>query len=119
MMRFVFFFSSRRRHTRSLCDWSSDVCSSDLRPFSAEGADEFVEDAGELHWLVALDAVSGALDRHHLSVGATATQLGDVLVVNDWGEPTAQDKHGDLRGGDVLPKRGGIERLQHHVVGVV
>src|SRR5438034_1046265 len=27
---YVFFFSSRRRHTRSLCDWSSDVCSSDL-----------------------------------------------------------------------------------------
>src|SRR5690349_10564739 len=25
----VFFFSSRRRHTRSLRDWSSDVCSSD------------------------------------------------------------------------------------------
>src|SRR5260221_10759635 len=29
--RLFFFFSSRRRHTRSLCDWSSDVCSSDLR----------------------------------------------------------------------------------------
>src|SRR5204863_4063558 len=28
--RGVFFFSSRRRHTRSLRDWSSDVCSSDL-----------------------------------------------------------------------------------------
>src|SRR5260221_10313404 len=28
--RLSFFFSSRRRHTRSLCDWSSDVCSSDL-----------------------------------------------------------------------------------------
>src|SRR5471030_1584458 len=27
----VFFFSSRRRHTRCLSDWSSDVCSSDLR----------------------------------------------------------------------------------------
>src|SRR5438034_10933921 len=27
----LFFFSSRRRHTRSLCDWSSDVCSSDLK----------------------------------------------------------------------------------------
>src|SRR6266704_2777454 len=27
-----FFFSSRRRHTRSKRDWSSDVCSSDLRP---------------------------------------------------------------------------------------
>src|SRR5438034_9467887 len=30
MIWHVFFFSSRRRHTRSLCDWSSDVCSSDL-----------------------------------------------------------------------------------------
>src|SRR5207249_5055478 len=26
------FFSSRRRHTRSKRDWSSDVCSSDLKP---------------------------------------------------------------------------------------
>src|SRR4029434_5806096 len=25
------FFSSRRRHTRFKCDWSSDVCSSDLK----------------------------------------------------------------------------------------
>src|SRR2546427_2484345 len=29
-MYFFFFFSSRRRHTRFDCDWSSDVCSSDL-----------------------------------------------------------------------------------------
>src|SRR5688572_31227105 len=29
-MFLVFFFSSRRRHTRFDCDWSSDVCSSDL-----------------------------------------------------------------------------------------
>src|SRR5476649_2998369 len=35
MSHWFFFFSSRRRHTRSLCDWSSDVCSSDL---SAESA---------------------------------------------------------------------------------
>src|SRR5256884_6754201 len=27
----LFFFSSRRRHTRCSRDWSSDVCSSDLR----------------------------------------------------------------------------------------
>src|SRR5262249_56018970 len=27
-----FFFSSRRRHTRLVSDWSSDVCSSDLAP---------------------------------------------------------------------------------------
>src|SRR2546430_5313617 len=29
-LSFFFFFSSRRRHTRFDCDWSSDVCSSDL-----------------------------------------------------------------------------------------
>src|SRR2546430_8977958 len=34
----VFFFSSRRRHTRFDCDWSSDVCSSDLR--EARGPEE-------------------------------------------------------------------------------
>src|SRR5260370_25458046 len=30
MLVLIFFFSSRRRHTRFKCDWSSDVCSSDL-----------------------------------------------------------------------------------------
>src|SRR2546430_9631 len=29
LLRLIFFFSSRRRHTRFDCDWSSDVCSSD------------------------------------------------------------------------------------------
>src|SRR6266705_879224 len=32
----VFFFSSRRRHTRSYGDWSSDVCSSDLSEASQQ-----------------------------------------------------------------------------------
>src|SRR6267143_1189787 len=32
----TFFFSRRRRHTRWNCDWSSDVCSSDLERRSAE-----------------------------------------------------------------------------------
>src|SRR5260370_18608900 len=34
-----FFFSSRRRHTRFKCDWSSDVCSSDLEISRAALAD--------------------------------------------------------------------------------
>src|SRR5437868_12753869 len=32
-MNIIFFFSSRRRHTISKRDWSSDVCSSDLHPY--------------------------------------------------------------------------------------
>src|SRR4051794_35785686 len=35
-MKFFFFFSSRRRHTRWTGDWSSDVCSSDLFRASLE-----------------------------------------------------------------------------------
>src|SRR3989475_6386345 len=38
IIKFIFFFfSSRRRHTRFDCDWSSDVCSSDLAPNLNEG----------------------------------------------------------------------------------
>src|SRR5580692_8027575 len=37
MIFFFFCFSSRRRHTRFDCDWSSDVCSSDL---TADGVSE-------------------------------------------------------------------------------
>src|SRR5205814_4078721 len=41
-----FFFSSRRRHTRCLSDWSSDVCSSDLT--FATGSTVYVRAAGDL-----------------------------------------------------------------------
>src|SRR2546427_7355135 len=43
-----FFFSSRRRHTRFDCDWSSDVCSSDLVTFTREQLRE-IRYAGLLH----------------------------------------------------------------------
>src|SRR5262249_3010462 len=43
----LFFFSSRRRHTRLVSDWSSDVCSSDLVTLPAQAT-----------------AASGALDGH-------------------------------------------------------
>src|SRR6201986_4210378 len=38
---FFFFFSSRRRHTRFKCDWSSDVCSSDLALYVIGGCSMF------------------------------------------------------------------------------
>src|SRR5699024_11744180 len=40
----VFFFSSRRRHTRSKRDWSSDVCSSDLVRFVRIAVEKFSVD---------------------------------------------------------------------------
>src|SRR5699024_12280703 len=36
----LFFFSSRRRHTRSKRDWSSDVCSSDLKILYGSGKEK-------------------------------------------------------------------------------
>src|SRR5699024_11713189 len=46
-----FFFSSRRRHTRSKRDWSSDVCSSDLCPGPAS--------TGHLEPVLRADAAGG------------------------------------------------------------
>src|SRR5699024_11224995 len=47
----IFFFSSRRRHTRSKRDWSSDVCSSDLinlRPIMSPTDKQSKEDMRDL-----------------------------------------------------------------------
>src|SRR5688572_31500456 len=42
LLTVTFFFSSRRRHTRFDCDWSSDVCSSDLTvDMARRQADDF------------------------------------------------------------------------------
>src|ERR1017187_5381263 len=52
---FMFFFSSRRRHTRYIGDWSSDVCSSDLQHEDATFAATDVEEG------VVLDAAGKRL----------------------------------------------------------
>src|SRR5690242_21297508 len=48
--QFVFFFSSRRRHTRLTCDWSSDVCSSDLAGASSGSAKRQISSAASNSW---------------------------------------------------------------------
>src|SRR2546421_6791283 len=74
-----FFFSSRRRHTRSDRDWSSDVCSSDLR--GEVGGELARKDVVVLHRLdeaVASggDAVLGAFElRLQLAEVGVALQL--------------------------------------------
>src|SRR4030043_1431811 len=42
----IFFFSSRRRHTRCSRDWSSDVCSSDLLWRRGDAADDDLFEVG-------------------------------------------------------------------------
>src|SRR5438093_6091152 len=43
-----FFFSSRRRHTRLVSDWSSDVCSSDLARAAPQHAERVVDVAAQV-----------------------------------------------------------------------
>src|SRR2546430_8530831 len=53
LIHVTFFFSSRRRHTRFDCDWSSDVCSSDL----------LMDERGSLDLGKTVDTVAGWLKR--------------------------------------------------------
>src|SRR5260370_30381237 len=61
-----FFFSSRRRHTRFKCDWSSDVCSSDLCPFlvlaaiPVTAASDFANPAFRTTWQAGEDQIGRA-----------------------------------------------------------
>src|SRR2546430_6080560 len=55
----LFFFSSRRRHTRFDCDWSSDVCSSDLG--GGGGGGEGFGKAGKVRTDFGGDDVANAL----------------------------------------------------------
>src|SRR5438477_8015712 len=55
-----FFFSSRRRHTRLTCDWSSDVCSSDL----------------------ATRGRRAAADRAHVPIGLSGAVVNDSLRID-------------------------------------
>src|SRR5204863_1578805 len=54
-------FSSRRRHTRSLRDWSSDVCSSDLNTLVVDAATG-INLSGSLAFLRDLTSATGGID---------------------------------------------------------
>src|SRR2546430_4471895 len=64
-----FFFSSRRRHTRFDCDWSSDVCSSDLQ---CDPAGRSERSAGRPHGSGTMVA-TGATDRAARRAGAATS----------------------------------------------
>src|SRR6266496_4354678 len=83
-----FFFSSRRRHTRSLRDWSSDMCSSDLHG----------------RWRLAPFAKAR---------GVTRQYQGDALIL----ETRFETDQGSVRLIDFMPPRGGNSNMVRMVVG--
>src|SRR2546422_5879901 len=92
-----FFFSSRRRHTRCSRDWSSDVCSSDLKAVRAQTmfGDSYVyvvfEDGTDIYWARArvleyMQQIQGRLpEAVHPTIGPDATGAGwayEYLVID-------------------------------------
>src|SRR5256886_13371373 len=96
-----FFFSSRRRHTRFDCDWSSDVCSSDLdigRKF------RFLA-VWVLAYVIVITLLPHKRDRYLLPVlPALALMVG--WLWDAWAArvtPRALRIYGGIWGGPVLP----------------
>src|SRR5215217_5642599 len=100
---FFFFFSSRRRHTRYWRDWSSDVCSSDLRVEVDEGEHTVDEGRPDVRLL---DATGAAWLAE--SPQSAIADLGEARLAADRQRPLADDLHprvllGVVRGRDRDP----------------
>src|SRR5690606_10471963 len=81
---YVFFFSSRRRHTRFSRDWSSDVCSSDL-PWSGERTpltEQGVDPRYGLVWHIPAGKAAAVPYLVDLREGARAADL--AAAVREW-----------------------------------
>src|SRR5260370_10062634 len=86
----LFFFSSRRRHTRFKCDWSSDVCSSDLYSSSVVAVEESEEVSAEVK----------ALDGQAISVVVVAVLQGFARIIHSaTSNPATSDRSEERRVG--------------------
>src|SRR6266480_5283803 len=85
MIIIFFFFSSRRRHTRLTCDWSSDVCSSDL------------DHARSRAYRWNEDGIAGICDRHQFLCFSLALWNGCDPIVKErlFGLTGNEGNHGE------------------------
>src|SRR5437879_7462242 len=94
----MFFFSSRRRHTRYIGDWSSDVCSSDLPRESSGGGTQTPYHRA----MIAVPSRPSPLD---LDLHRTALLVIDMQ--NDFGSPGGMF---DRAGIDITGIRASVDR---------
>src|SRR5690242_21947267 len=100
---FYFLFSSRRRHTRLTCDWSSDVCSSDLEAAAVNiGGTQYAAELGAPLVYISTDYVFDGTK-------------GDPYVESDAPNPRSEErrvgKRVDLGGGRIIKKK----KMKYHV----
>src|SRR5207247_7267878 len=89
-----FFFSSRRRHTRSTRDWSSDVCSSDLISSTIRNVMADLEEMGYLA-------------QPHTSAGRVPTDAAYRFYVNSF--PPSQASEAPPAAGSMPTRHSGID----------
>src|SRR5689334_23900639 len=116
----TFVFSSSRRHTRWNCDWSSDVCSSDLVRVADEEIAALLGDDGvageregfavDAHEAIALadDGIAAALDVRRDLLGARARLVFHGFVARDAVSRTFERRRGGRR--VVLAARNAVAR---------
>src|SRR5690242_5112811 len=76
-----FFFSSRRRHTRLTCDWSSDVCSSDLS--LGQVASQTLRNLGAVEAVAKLPVFRPLIGTDKIDILATANKIGTYDISSE------------------------------------
>src|SRR5262249_60722022 len=108
-----FFFSSRRRHTRLVSDWSSDVCSSDLMSFEHDSAERLRGSRIRMALRAATQSLCTVVLKGHRSVIASPT---GYVWINSTGNPgMAKGGSGDVLSGIVA----GLLAQRAHFFGMV
>src|SRR5690606_39326607 len=102
---FMFFFSSRRRHTRFSRDWSSDVCSSDLitldRRHVLEQVAHRVPRVRQLAVVRILRRLAGVVQLKGVLVEHVAKALGEIAEI---GRASCRER-GEISGGGGAVKK--------------
>src|SRR5437762_7524748 len=103
LISLFFFFSSRRRHTRYIGDWSSDVCSSDLMSVESRGR-YTPEVAGEV--MPGSEGPAGSRS-HNLISARRASLMQEPVQI---GRAACRER-GEIAGGGGSLKKKGQERV--------
>src|SRR5437763_16509662 len=105
---FFFFFSSRRRHTRYIGDWSSDVCSSDLVMITIKTSDEIeiLKEGGKRHFFILSEV--GKI----VKAGISTQDLENLARSEE--RRVGKERRGKREGGRVREKRWKDEQGERH-----
>src|SRR5207237_2996185 len=94
-------FTSRRRHTSFKCDWSSDVCSSDLANEEGDVELPIIRGLDHAPWLLALDETRPRIDL----LGREVVHLAVAVVDDDLGGATVESRSEERRVGEECAER--------------